>query len=64
MTLLTAGYWHTTYWAEDFWQDDYWSDYGEVAAEFILLTLAQEPTLKIALAQKPTLKLTLTQGAA
>jgi len=64
MTLLTAGYWHTTFWAEDFWQDDYWTDYGEVIQEYLLLILTQEPTLKLTLTQVPTLKLMLTQGAA
>jgi len=55
MTLLTAGYWHTTYWVEDFWHDDYWSDYGEAIPKFLLLALTQEPTLKLALTQESTL---------
>jgi len=28
MTLLVAGYWHTTYWCENYWQQDYWPEYG------------------------------------
>lgn len=31
MTLLTAGYWHTTYWAENYWMQDYWLEYGTAA---------------------------------
>lgn len=31
MTLVAAGYWHTTYWAESYWQQDYWLEYGAYA---------------------------------
>ncbi len=31
MTLLVAGYWHSTYWAENYWQQNYWLEYGTAA---------------------------------
>jgi len=64
MTLMTAGYWHTTYWAEDFWHNDYWADYGAVIAEYLLLSLSQELPLNLSLTQELPLSLTLTQEVA
>lgn len=32
MTLLSAGYWHTTFFAENFYNPDYWLHYGTAVA--------------------------------
>ena len=64
MTLLTAGYWHTTYWAEDFWQDDYWGNYGAVTTEYLLLALSQVGMVNLTPSQGYMLNLTFSQEIA
>lgn len=47
MSLLTAGYWHTTYWSENYWFQDYWPEYVAAVAALYTMELLFETKVLI-----------------